>query len=38
VFIRGFTVGFVGAFRMPVSRGQRCGVEFVGLAGCTFVP
>ena len=34
MFIRSFTVGFVGALQMLVSRGQRYGVEFVGLAEC----
>ena len=37
VLIRSFTAGFVGALQMLVSFGQRYGVEFVGLAGCTLM-
>ena len=33
VLIWGFTAGFVSALQMLVSRAQRYGVEFIGLAG-----
>ncbi|MNE61076.1 hypothetical protein D3C80_1562610 [compost metagenome] len=35
--IRGFTTGFVSALQMLMSCCQRCGVELVGLAGCTLM-